>query len=95
MLALGESFWLFSDGDCEVVDGDIGDDYLVMVLQVAPNKIGWEPLNQLLNLEGWIIEINNVPKNWQVSTQNKGTRMKGFYFGVSRVQRNIFGWNAN
>ena len=94
MLALGKSFRLFSDGDCEVVDGDIGDDYLVMVLQVAPNKIGWEPLNQLLNLEGWIIQIN-VPKNWQVSTQNKGTRMKGFYFGVSRVQRNIFGWNAN
>ena len=52
MLALGKSFRLFSDGDCEVVDGDIGDDYLVMVLQVAPNKIGWEPLNQLLNLEG-------------------------------------------
>ena len=52
MLALGESVWLFSDGDCEVVDGDIGDDNLVMVLQVAPNKVRREPLNQLLNLKG-------------------------------------------
>ena len=79
MLALGKSFWLFSDGDCEVVDGDICDDYLVMVLQVTPNKIGWEPLHQLLNLKGCIIQIN-VHKNCPVSTQNNGTRMKVFYF---------------